>query len=171
MKRLTIFFSFICIAFCMLATPQVRVQKLDKKQLQQALTAIGKITFNDGKIQVYSIDNELLISTELTEDSNIVIDELQESVSINDGEQTADYGIVTNLDENRQIRLYPNPATDVIFINGLTENSIVRLYGINGSLIRTIMTSADVYELNVEDLAKGTYLLQVNNELLKLVKE
>lgn len=171
MKRLIVFFSFICTAVSLFAAPQVRVQRLSKQQMQQALTAIGKITFTDGKIQVYSIDNELLISTELTEESNIVIDENNESVSYSDSENKADYGIVTDINQDKQILLYPNPATDILYINGLSENSIIRLYGINGALIRIIQTSDNVCQLNVEDLAKGTYLLQVNNELLKLVKE
>jgi len=63
------------------------------------------------------------------------------------------------------IKVFPNPAQDVIYID--SENAMqlksVKLYGMDGSLLREDKVSGEKVELEISDLAPGSYLLIIEN--------
>jgi len=70
--------------------------------------------------------------------------------------------------ENEVIRIYPNPATDYLQIE-FKENSLsnwqVEIFDIKGSLQKTISLENvnSNQNINLQDLAKGTYLIQLTD--------
>ena len=71
------------------------------------------------------------------------------------------------------IRVYPNPVSDVLYIEGLpnTRTNIV-LYDMLGKQVYSNTTNGEVlYSLSIGHLSKGLYLLSVGNEKIKLVIE
>ena len=73
-----------------------------------------------------------------------------------------------------QLIVYPNPASDVLFLS--TDNTMkferVQVYNLNGALVKTFSNTSQV---NISDLASGQYLLMVDHkgklEYTKFVKQ
>ena len=79
----------------------------------------------------------------------------------------------TSVDENgiEAISLYPNPANDLIYLEGLEEESEISIYNAIGMKVKTTMLQGDA-EINISDLPAGLYLLRIGNQrTLKLIKE
>jgi len=83
----------------------------------------------------------------------------------------------TSIEENtKELQfIYPNPATDNIYISNLKEeNTVVKIYDINGRLVLENKVSNKEY-LNISTLAKGIYQIKFEgnnwNEVRKLIKE
>jgi len=98
---------------------------------------------------------------------------------VNQSRMTYSYGatiIEPNLTAETPLQAFPNPFTDVISIkyNSL-EGTSIRIFNINGQLIRTFEKGEPLSEINLSELRNGIYLLQVNSaesrQVLKLVKQ
>ena len=74
-----------------------------------------------------------------------------------------------------RVNIYPNPATDKIYISNLKEdNTLVKIYDINGRLVLENKISNNEY-LNISNISKGIYQIKFEgsdwNEMRKLIKE
>ena len=65
------------------------------------------------------------------------------------------------------LSVYPNPATDVIYIEG-AENEMVSIYDATG---RLVMQQVYTGQLNVSTLPKGVYAVKSGKGMIKFVKE
>jgi YD repeat-containing protein len=74
-------------------------------------------------------------------------------------------GIIEN--DNKQIALYPNPATNYIHINlkqqTNLQNTTVSIYNIQGQQLLQQNISQLQTEINIQSLAKGIYIIKVIN--------
>lgn len=65
----------------------------------------------------------------------------------------------------QNLTIYPNPADRAIFLNSKEDKiKSYELYDMNGKLIKKENVGAAKYEINVSNITKGTYLLNVNLE-------
>lgn len=73
-----------------------------------------------------------------------------------------------------KVNIYPNPATDNIYISNLVEKSIIKIYDIQGKLVLENKISNKEY-VNISMLAKGIYQVKFEgnnlNETRKLIIE
>ena len=73
-----------------------------------------------------------------------------------------------------KVNIYPNPATDNIYISNLIEKSIIKIYDIQGKLVLENKISNKEY-VNISILAKGIYQVKFEgnnlNETRKLIIE
>jgi PKD repeat protein len=62
-----------------------------------------------------------------------------------------------------EIQVYPNPVTDVVFIDSPFENYNVEIFNEVGKLVKTTeyIQSGNPAQIDVSDLSSGTYLLKV----------
>ena len=76
------------------------------------------------------------------------------------------------IDENAQsdLRVYPNPAKDNIYIDGIEANTQVEIYNSLGELVKVVSVSEN-QEINVHDLASGLYLMRCGKATLRFIKE
>lgn len=74
-------------------------------------------------------------------------------------------------DNVKRISVYPNPATDYIKLKNISEgtNTVV-IYRLDGAVLLTALINNAAEQLNITTLAKGFYLLKVNNQALKFMK-
>ena len=73
---------------------------------------------------------------------------------------------------NPQIKLYPNPANDKIFIESQLINHNVEIFDINGKLMISERIDSDVATINISNLTSGIYFVRISNEVVgKFVKE
>ena len=64
------------------------------------------------------------------------------------------------------IRIYPNPVQETLFIESAAETTY-KIYDLDG---RCLM-SGEGKAVSVSSLMKGTYLLQINNNTFKFIKQ
>ena len=59
------------------------------------------------------------------------------------------------------IRMFPNPVTDYLRIEAANVINNVKIYSTTGSLVKEFNVSGDKLNINVSDLSKGAYLVEV----------
>ena len=59
------------------------------------------------------------------------------------------------------VRIFPNPITDYMKIEAANPMNNVKIYSTNGSLLKEINVSGNKLNINVSDLSKGAYLVEV----------
>ena len=66
-----------------------------------------------------------------------------------------------------QLDLHPNPASDIIHIENIDANSKYSIYASNGKLMCTGRTDGPI---NVSQLQKGIYFIEISGENPKNIK-
>lgn len=68
---------------------------------------------------------------------------------------------------------YPNPTTGILKIEGLRANQENRIsvYSVDGILIKTKLSNSITETIDLSDQVSGMYLLFINNQPVKIIKE
>jgi len=86
-------------------------------------------------------------------------------------------GVSSNTINEDAITLYPNPTTNVLYIDNKTgqEITIITVYSINGAKVKLIKTSDSLTSIAVNDLQSGVYFVKIemNDQVLnyKFIKK
>ena len=76
-------------------------------------------------------------------------------------------GISDSFEKQKELSIYPNPASDFITLNTENinnENRTLTIYNIVGELVRSETLSQNQQKINVEDLNNGIYMLEIKSE-------
>lgn len=87
-----------------------------------------------------------------------------------DGQSDLTRIVSVRVDGNEAVRIYPNPATDVITIESAGALNRIDIYNSTGRLIRSSQTLEKSMKVNIADLPTGLYVVNVNGRELKIVK-
>ncbi len=68
------------------------------------------------------------------------------------------------------LTVFPNPAMELIVVEGLTERTVVQIYSLQGKLVYAGML-APAARLDVRDLQPSSYLLRINDQTLRFMKK
>ena len=149
---------FVSVSILSFAENALIVDYLSEKDAEYALSIIGRIEIKDEVFRLISTDGEELASCDLYSVRKLTFGEAGSTATDN---QLAN-----------QLVVYPNPAQDQLFINGLNADESVRIYDLNGQLVSVTNANADgVCQISVSSLPQGTYLLQVGIEIVKFIKQ
>ena len=74
-----------------------------------------------------------------------------------------------NFDFNNKIAIYPNPASDYIFISNLQENTI-KITDILGKRVIEIEDYQNNVKVDISKLEKGVYFIRIKNKNFKFLK-
>lgn len=144
----------ICAIFCslqMMATNLVLLKSDGTQQLQD-IAAIGKWVFVANDLQLLDKSGNVLATEALNDIKKITFAEEAGSA-------------VENVESSNQIVVYPNPTQDILHIHGI-EAQDLRVYDLQGRLLKT----ENGTQVNVSNLAEGTYLLQVGTKVVRFIK-
>lgn len=75
----------------------------------------------------------------------------------------------TSIDELGEISfyVYPNPVVNTLNIIGVDENASLFVFNLNGLCVKQERGNV----IDVNSLLKGTYILQINNQYVKFIKQ
>ena len=78
----------------------------------------------------------------------------------------------TDVEENEvnSVSLYPNPANNKLHVKGLEDQHKILIYNAFGILVKTASLNGDG-EIDIESLSAGFYLLRVDGQTMKFIKE
>jgi hypothetical protein len=66
-------------------------------------------------------------------------------------------------------RIFPNPATDYVVIDGINEGEIVLIFNVNGQLMKRFYQNVSSQQIDITDLASGTYFVKIGTKVKKLI--
>ncbi len=69
------------------------------------------------------------------------------------------------------LKLYPNPATEVLNIEGLTVGDNLEIYTADGQKVVAATATTEKEVINIKDLQPGIYILNINGKAQKFVKK
>ncbi len=158
MKRKTLFLSLIFGAVTMLFSQNtLRVTVLSGADYEEALSVIGRMTVSDGILRIYAHDGVILTEKPLYTVGKI---------TFGDG--------FTGLEQPNKasLRVYPNPAQDILYVDGLSDDdAVIRIFSIDGNLLETVPASDEQVQIQVGSLPRGVYLLQAGTNIIRFIKE
>ena len=138
----------------MFAQTTLSVVPLSGEQQMYAISAIGKIVFQDSLMCLYSHSGQNLGSTPINRISKMVFMETMSGI-----EQT--YSDVT---------IFPNPTSDILYIKGLHQECMARIFSTHGQLLISIPIENQETTISVQQLPQGVYFLQLGAQLIKIIK-
>jgi hypothetical protein len=71
---------------------------------------------------------------------------------------------------NNNIKLYPNPTSDILYIDGIQENEVIDIYDLSGRLVKSTNSQAGINGISIVDLPQGTYIVKIGGERYKIQK-
>lgn len=75
-------------------------------------------------------------------------------------------------DDSQSISVYPNPASNKIFIKNASENaSLIAVYRIDGTLVLQKQYSGQNESIDISSLTSGIYVLRIENQAIKFIKQ
>lgn len=130
------------------------VEYLDGKTAQKELAKVSRIVF-DGS-QNISLDLNDGNTKDLGNVSNV------QKIVFADGE-------LASVDQTNatSVKIYPNPTTESISIEGLEQGQQVKIYSISGKLAQVSNESV----INVSSLSNGEYIVVAGQTVAKLIKK
>jgi hypothetical protein len=79
-------------------------------------------------------------------------------------------GICNNL-EDAGITAYPNPVGDVLTIDGVTLGDLVKVTGVNGVEVASVVADGTAVKVDMSNVCNGTYIVSVNGATGVVVKK
>lgn len=159
MKRKILFLAFVFgIHFPMFAQDQIRVEFLNGPDYYSAISTIGRMTVSDNVLRIYAHDGQLLTERILSGVDKITF---------------GDNGSVTAIPEEVEasLHVYPNPTQEVLFVDGVANDAVVRLFSVDGRLLETVHAEGQQVQMQVVRLPRGIYLLQVGTDIIRFIKD
>ena len=148
---------FLCLAAVAISVQAMAthlvLSRSSGTQLLQDIAAIGKVVFVGDDLQLLAHDGTVLAQEPIAEVQQITFADGSEPTSV---EGATASGII----------LYPNPTQDRLVVQG-AEGQTLRVYDLQGRLLK----QTEGTEVQVEDLADGTYLLQIGTQVVRFIKQ
>ena len=158
MKRKLIFIPLLFVAIAMMAETSLIIQPLNSEEQTNALAQIGYVKVMKDSLSVFSYGNFLLSKIAIKDVRHIRYGEPNDVMGIDDVQATT------------TCRIYPNPTMDRLIIeNANCEKAYI--FDLNGRLLQTTSIEGEHTSINVTSLPQGDYLLLLNNQTIKFIKQ
>ena len=73
-------------------------------------------------------------------------------------------------DAGNSISVYPNPSRDVLFVDGVKEDTKIHVFNTKGVLFQTVIAKEKTVRLNISTLPQDVYILQAGTQAVKFIK-
>ena len=157
MKKLFTLLVVFCFSSIILSAKEyIVIEYFSAEQQELKLKQIATIEFTSKYIYFLDRSGDEIASKKITNVRKISFVEGETAV-----ENIADITMI----------VYPNPTMDALFVQGLNKGNIVRIYTLDGTLVKTQIVEDELLQINVEDMAAGSYLLQSNTNVVKFIKK
>lgn len=162
-KYLFVLTILTLLPFCAIAKEQSNTSNQELvllypsgKEVKTDLATIGKLVFTPDSVFLVSYEDE-----RLGQEARGKIQHIRFADKTHSALTTT---------TNNDLSVYPNPADNTINIIGIKQNTTVRIYSTNGALQIMEKISPTNNTLSVASLSKGIYLLQINTQVIRMIK-
>ena len=126
------------------------VERQNGSTMQQNIALIGKWVFVGEDLQLMDKEGNVLATEPINSVRKIIFSD----------QPTA----IENV-KQEVIVVYPNPVQDVLYINGIVDQTL-RVYDMQGRMVQI----TEGTQVTVSNLSKGTYLLQIGTQVVRFIK-
>ncbi len=160
MKKLLTLLVIICFSSIILyAKENIIIEYFSAEQQELELQQIATIEFTEKYINFLDYSREVIASKKIVNVRKMLF--AKKDITTTAVENDLDILMV----------VYPNPTMDALFVQGLNIGDVVRIYTLDGTLVKTQIVEGDLLQINVDDIAVGSYLLQSNTNVVKFIKK
>jgi hypothetical protein len=161
MKKVLLLLSFAILGFGRLcADMSLVVKPLSGAQSVTALTKVGKVVYSGDYLIVYDNDGSVVYRTPFSE---------VQHVRYSDEVGPEDPVEVEMVDESMSVVAYPNPTSDVLYVEN-ADGDCVRLYSVDGCLLAIVQLNDGSVSIDMSDYSAGTYVLVSGNRVFNVIK-
>lgn len=158
MKRKPLTLLLLLVAITMMAETSLIIKPLIGQEQANTLDQIGYVKVTPDSLFVFSHNDFLLSKMAIKDVRHIRYGEPNEATSIDD------------VKASTTCRVYPNPTQDRLIIdNANCEEAYI--FDLNGHLLQTTPINGEHTSINVTSLPQGDYLLLLNNQTVKFIKQ
>ena len=157
MKRKLLIIPLLLVSIVTMAETSLIIQPLTGNEQANALAQIGYVKVTPDSLFVFSYSDFLLSKIAIKDVRHIRYGEPSEATSIDNVNMTT-------------CRIYPNPTQDMLIIdNANCEKAYI--FDLNGRLLQITPIDGEHTSVNVTSLPQGDYLLLLNNQTVKFIKQ
>jgi hypothetical protein len=161
MKKVLLLLSFAILGFGRLcADMSLVVKPLSGAQSVTALAKVGKVVYSGDYLIVYDNDGSVVYRTPFSE---------VQHVRYSDEVGPEDPVEVEMVDESMSVVAYPNPTSDVLYVEN-ADGDCVRLYSVDGCLLEIVQLNDGSVSIDMSDYSAGTYVLVSGNRVFNVIK-
>ena len=157
MRQKIFLIPLLFIAIAAIAETSLIVQPLSGNEQAQALSAIGYVKVASDSLFVYSHSDMLLGKNAIKDIRSIRYGEPATATGIDDINTTICY-------------IYPNPTQDMLIIDNSDADKAL-IFDLNGRLMQTTPLYGEKTTINVTSLPQGDYILLLNTQTFKFIKQ
>ena len=157
MKRRLIVIPLLFVAIAMMAEMSLIIKPLSGEELANALEKIGYVKVTRDSLFVFSHSDFML--------SKIAIKDVRH-IRYGEAEQVG----IDEVQANTTCRVYPNPTQDILIIDNANCEKVY-VFDLNGHLLQSTPINGEHTSINVTSLPQGDYLLLLNNQTIKFIKQ
>lgn len=158
MERKLILIPLLFIAIEMMAETSLIVQPLSGQEQENALSQIGYVKVTQDSLFIFSKGDFLLSKIAINNVHHIRYSETDEGTGIDE--------VLTEAD----CRVYPNPTIDNLVIEHANCEKAY-IFDLNGNLMLAAPVNSEHTLVNVANLPLGEYVLLLNNQTFKFIKQ
>lgn len=158
MKRKLIILSLLFVAIAARAETSLIIQPLTGQEQANAFAQIGYVKVTHDSLFVFSHSDFLLSKIAIKDVRYIRYGEPNEATSIDAAQVST------------TCRVYPNPTQDMLIIDNANCEKVY-IFDLNGRLLQTTPINGERTSINVTSLPQGDYLLLLNNQTIKFIKQ
>jgi hypothetical protein len=157
---LTIFLLIAGMGISMVKAQSLAIKMKDGTEQTIGLNSLEKVTFSTSNLQIN-------LTTGKTESYNLSKIRKINFESIPTGVEDINVN-----GSSQKLSFYPNPVESLIYFRNIsTDNSLIKIYRMDGAKVLQSRVSSDNNSLDVSGLDKGFYILTVNNQVSKFIKQ
>lgn len=159
LKKRALFLSICLLSVVALfaAVESITVVYLSAEEQAYELKQLGYVKLEGDEMTFFDKEGNELHVTKIKDVKKFVIG----------GEPETD---VENVD-GLSMSVYPNPSMSELFIEGMEVGDVLRIYAIDGTLVKTQVVESEITRIDVTNLAVGSYLIQSKGNVVKFIKE
>lgn len=158
--RKTILFAALCMSILIARAetrPSLVVVPITGTEQMTALAHIGRLVIEDDKVYLYDKNLHVLATYSTSSIKRIQFAGVESNTPVSE----------TNADV---IRIYPNPTQDALIVEGEDMGNMY-IYDLQGNLMLTHTATERVNTIDVTSLPQGTYLILMNAQTVKFIKQ
>ncbi len=158
-KFIGLLFMFFCLNVIWAEKNSIVIEYLSSEQQELELKEISTIKFEDNFVKFVDFSGIVIAEREVSDIRKISFTKFTKIETAT--ENVSDIVMIA----------YPNPTMDALYVQGLEIGDVVRIYSLDGALLKMVTIENEIQAIMVGSLANGAYLLQSNTNIVKFIKK
>ena len=78
---------------------------------------------------------------------------------------------INKLEKSDNIKVYPNPTTNMVALDGFEKENIIEIINIQGQIVKTEFANTSKIIIDISDLSTGVYVIKIKSDSTIIMKK